>query len=251
MHTDNSKHPKHRLRRSRGRISLLRGTAFYLLAWLLLTTAQVARGASPARYYVWTGLAEWAGLLLVAALVGWFLQRRRLTAAAGDAAAGNLWFMAAQALLMTAVASLAGWMMIDFSFDGLGADAALFGLAGRACACSAALMLLGTSIVMAWQSTAAWRTAFQFAALAAGVLLTTSIGMARIDARAAAPWAERTQSLLVSTGMMAVMTRFGLSRALPPTSDWIRRGRQASPVFAAATLLLLAIVLVEKLPAGP
>ena len=43
-----------------------------------VSVAQIARGASPGRYYVWTGLAEWAGLLLVTAIVGWFVRRPRV-----------------------------------------------------------------------------------------------------------------------------------------------------------------------------
>ena len=35
--------------------------ALYALTWVLLALAQIARGASPGRCYVWTGLAEWAG----------------------------------------------------------------------------------------------------------------------------------------------------------------------------------------------
>ena len=147
---------------------------------------------------------------------------------------------------MAAIAVLVGWIATDFSFDGVGAGSALFGLAGRACACPSALMLLGASIVMAWQSTGWWRAAWQFAAMAAGVLFTTSIGLARIDAASEAPWLERTVNLMISTGMMTIMTWIGLPRGLPKESDWIPRGRQASPVFAAAALLLLATVVIER-----
>ena len=51
---------------------------------------------------------------------------------------------------------------------------------------------------------------------------------------------------MISTNMMTIMTWIGLPRVLPKESDWIGRGRQASPVFAAAALFLLATVLIEK-----
>jgi hypothetical protein len=234
-----------------GRIARFQLAALYVLAWFLLAMAQIARGASPGRYYVWTGLAEWAGLLLATAIVGWLIRHPRIAATFSASADGNRWFMAAQALLMAAIALLVGWIATDFSFDGMGAGSALFGLAGRTCACPSALMLLGASIVMAWQSSGWWRAAWQFAAMAAGVLFTTSIGLARIDPVSQAPWLERAVNLLVSTSMMTIMTRFGLPRVLPEESDWIVRGRQASPVFAAAALFLLAAVLMEKVLTGP
>jgi hypothetical protein len=112
-------------------------------------------------------------------------------------------------------------------------------------------MLLGTSIVMAWQTSGTWRVGWQFAAMAAGVLLTASIGWARIAASANHPWREREVCLLISAGMMTMMTWFGLSQGLPQQSDWIVRGRQAAPVFAGMALLLLASVLVQKHFAGP
>jgi hypothetical protein len=234
----------------------LRSTARFLLAgpyafaWLLLAMAQLARGATPGTYYLWTGLAEWAGLLLVAAIVGWLIGRPRLEAEFRNPVRDGRWFMVAQALLMAVVAALAGWIAIDFSFDGIGAGSALFGFAGRSCACPVALMLLGASIVMAWQSNGGWRAAWQFTAMAAGILLTSSIGWVRIDAASKAPWFERWVVLMISTGMMAMMTWVGLSRGLPKKSDWIHRGRQASPYFGSAALLLLAIVLIERVLTG-
>ena len=55
---------------------------------------------------------------------------------------------------------------------------------------------------------------------------------------------------MVATGMMAIMTWLGLPRGLPQDSDWITRGRQASPYFAGTALLLLAITMLEKVTVG-
>lgn len=228
----------------------IRLVMLYAVAWFLLTMAQMARGASPGSHYVWTGLAEWAGLLLVAAIVGWLIRRPRVASALRLSAGSDRWFMVSQAVILVAVALLVGWVATDFSFDGVGTGFALFGLAGRACACPSALMLVGGSIVMAWQSTGWWRAMWQFAAMLAGVLFTTSIGWARIDAASQAPWLARTGNLMISTGMMTIMTWYGLPRVLPKDSDWIQRGRQAAPFFAAAALLLLATTLIAKLVAA-
>ncbi len=112
--------------------------------------------------------------------------------------------------------------------------------------CPSALMLLGASIVMAWQSTGRWRAAWQFTAMVAGLLFTVSVGWARIDAASKAPWLERSVDLTISTAMMTTMTRAGLSWGLPRQSDWIPRGRQASPAFAGAALLMFVVVLIQR-----
>ncbi len=229
------------------RAASFRFVATYGLAWLLLALAQVARGSSSVRVYIWSGLAEWAGLLLVTAIAGWLIRRPRVGEQPAVLAGGDRWFLTAQALLMAATALLAAWVSTDFSFDGVGADKALFGLAGRSCACPSALMLLGASILMAWLSSGGWRTAWQFAAMATGVLFTASIGWARIDAATEAPGREWRTVLMISTAMMTMMTWFGLARGLPKESDWITRGRQAAPVFAGVALSLLAVWMMERL----
>ena len=232
------------------RAARFRLVALYALAWFLVVLTQIARGTSPSRDFFWTGLAEWSGLLLVTAIIGWLIRRSHVAVAKRNSTDRNDWFMVAQALFMTATGSLVVWIAIDFSFDGEGEGSALFGFSGRSCACPSALMLLGASIVMAWQSTGSWRAAWQFAALVTGVLFTTSIGLVRIDAASDALWVERTAKLMLSTGMMTIMTWFGLPRVLPKGSDWILRGRQAAPIFAVAALFLLATRLMEKVFAG-
>ena len=131
-----------------------------------------------------------------------------------------------QALLVLTDATLAVWIAADVSFDGLGAGVALFGLSGRLVACPAALMLLGTAILMAWQSQGRWRAGWQYAALGLGMLFTTTIGWATMDAATASPWLHRSVNLLISASMMTLMTGVGLGRVLPRRSDWIPRGRR-------------------------
>ena len=143
-------------------------------------------------------------------------------------------------------AALAVWLAIDFSFDGVGESVALFGWSGRSSGPPAALILIGAAIVMAWQTTGAWRAGWQYAAMAAGVLFTSSIGWAGIDADPAtgdARWLHRSVNLLVSASMMTLLTSFGLARVLPRNSDWITCGRKARTAFAGLALLMLAIVL--------
>ncbi|MCP4188993.1 MAG: hypothetical protein GY768_00030 [Planctomycetaceae bacterium] len=228
------------------RTARYRSMGIYGAAWGLLMLAQLFRNALPMRFYIWSGLAEWSGFLLAAAIVGWLARRRRLSL---DPEAGfhNRWFMITQAIGMGVVASLIGWVATDFGFDGMGVGFALLGLSGRACACPSALMLVGASIVMAWQSTGFWRAAWQFTAMAAGILFTTTVGWAGIQFSAVDVWLGRRTSLMISTGMMTMMTWIGLPRILPTGSDWIRRGRQVAPLFAATALLLLAAILLPKI----
>ena len=215
-----------------------------LYAWGLLALgfAQVQRGFAPALFFLWGGVCDLAGFLLVAALLGWamaFVSRDRAAAARETAA----WFACVQALLTLVVVVLTVWIAVDMSFDGMGTGVALLGLAGRSAACPAALMLLGTAILMAWQSQGRWRAGWQYAALALGMLFTVSIGWATIDAADLSPWRQRGINLLISASMMTCMTGWGLGRVLPRGSDWIQRGRQAMPAFGvvAATLAVVLI----------
>jgi hypothetical protein len=225
-------------------------TAYYLLGFVALTLAQIARGGPPARF-IWHGLAEWAGFLLVAAVVAWLLSRMQHVAASvripdDGRRWSNRWFIPTQAVLAIVTTVLAIWILLDFSFDEVGEGTALFGLVGRSCACPSALMLLGASIVMAWQATGAWRVGWQFGAIAAGVLFTSSISLARVDAASDTPWADRGVILMISTGMMSLMTGFGFGVGLPSQTDWIPRGRQAAPVLASISLSLLAVFLIRR-----
>jgi len=234
-----------------------------LYAWALIALgmAQIQRGFVPARFLLWGAVCDLAGVILVAALIGWGLNK--LERAEGkpwghwtsklripDAASrwsGQHWFHYSQALLAFTVACLTVWIAADVTFDGMGQGVALFGLSGRSAACPAALMLLGTAILMAWQSGCVWRAGWQYAALAAGVLFTTSLGWAMMDPTAASPWLHRGGNLLISTSMMTVMTGVGLGRFLPRHSDWISRGRRAMPAFAMSALVLLVLLIASWL----
>ena len=226
----------------------LRG--LYLTGLTLVGMLLLHRDLSPGRFVMWTGICEWTGFLLVAAVSGWMLQRFPAVAA-GLRIPGNAhrwagkWFCWAQACLAATCVLLIGWILLDPAFDALGKNTALFGLSGRLTSCPAALMLLGTTILMAWQTRARWRAGWQYAALAAAVLFTSSIGWARLDTAAAAPWFRRGTYLLMSVSMMTLLTGFGLARVLPNSGDWLIRARRATPVFGGLALLLAAVALMR------
>jgi hypothetical protein len=228
--------------------------ALYAYALGAVGIAQTLRGFSPGRFFTWGIASDLAGFVLLAALLGWILQgvlsRHRLPLGAKLARDWPVeWFLWSQAALTTLAAMLTMWVSLSFSFDGIGQGVALFGLSGRSAGCTAALMLLGTSILMAWQTKGRWRAAWQFAAIAAGMLFTSSLGWARIDAptSAAAAWLQRSTNLLISTTMMTFMTRIGLARVLPRGSDWIPRARRLSPIFGGLAIIMLAAVLLQRM----
>jgi hypothetical protein len=227
------------------------------LYWIALTAismGQIQRGYSPGSYFLWGAVCEWTGLMIVAALVGWSFRRFPIAATILRIPDGRVywpdgWFNGIQALLAAASAALVAWISLDSTFDVMGAEVALFGMSGRMACCPAALMLIGATMLMAWQDDGAWRALWQYSAMASGVLFTTSVAWARLDVgRAAADtlWLDRSVSLLISTGMMTLLTRFGLARVLPRSGDWITRARRAAPVFGALALLLLVAVLAQK-----
>ena len=244
------------LRRRQQAFVYLSGLLLYALGLAALGLGEIQRGYSPAKFFVWGGVCEWAGFVLVAALLGWTLRSIKPVADAlgtADASARSAgeWFPRSQALLAAAVAVLAAWIALDFTFDGMGEGIALLGWSGRRAGCPAALMLVGAAILMAWQTAGAWRAGWQYAALSAGVLFTSSLGWARLDSAVAhaagdSPWLHRSLNLLISASMMTVLTRFGLARVLPRQSDWIPRARRVTPVFGGLALLLLAVVLLQK-----
>jgi hypothetical protein len=228
----------------------------YLLGLAAIGLELTVRGFWPMQYYLWAGICELTGFLLVCALLGWSvplvksaIARRRIPA--GPRYEPALWFLCAQAGLAAVAAVLVAWISLDFSFDGMGEGFALLGLTGRSSGCPAALMLLGTAIVMAWQTRGRWRSGWQYASLAAGMLFTSSIGWSRIDAAAGfaaggSVWLHRSESLLVSACMMTIMSGVGLARFLPRGSDWIPRARRATPAFAGMSLVMIALVLIQR-----
>ena len=108
-------------------------------------------------------------------------------------------------------------------------------------------MLVGATILMAWQTRGVWRSRWQYAALAAGVLLTSSLGWAQRDAAAVASaayaaWFWPARNLLLSASMMTLMSGLGLALVSPRGSEWTARGRRAMPFFGSLSLLLLLIL---------
>ncbi len=236
----------------RDRAARFRLTGVYILGLTALGMAEIHRGFAPARFFLWGVVCDLAGFVLVAALLGWLVPRLRPVAVGlripDESGRGSAaWFQVLQALLTPAAAGLATWIAIDFSFDGVGKGVALFGLTGRWAACPAALMLVGTAILMASQSRGHWRASWQYAAMIAGMLFTSSLGWAGLAATTPAPWPDRSVVLLISASMMTLMTSVGLARVLPGHSDWIQRGRRAMPAFGSLALILLATVIGQRL----
>ena len=219
------------------------------------------------RELCWRAAADLAALILAAAIVGWLLGKgKRLWQALRipDRAEcqphaereeynrwPTAWFQILQAVAAAIVASLCVWVAIDLTFDHIGDSYALFGLAGRMAGVSGTLMLLGAAIVMAWQAEPGWRMRWQFAAFAAGLLLSCCSGWAAFDPipglpTGEAPWLHRSVTLLVSAAMMTLLSTFGLAKVLPKSGDWIVTARRAAPCFGGLTIATLALVLIQE-----
>ncbi len=227
--------------------------AYY--GWGLLSLAILwnQRNAWAGRLFVWGALCDLAGFALIAALLSWGIPRLRAgwmpSKFEGSQSLSSLGFGICQASLIGVTAVLAGWVAWDVAFAEAGRGVALFGLAGRAAGATAALMLVGATIVMAWQSEAGWRRGWQYASMAAGVLFTSSSSAARAPVELLSTPGRFCvfflQTWLVSLAMMVFLTRFGLARFLPSGNDWIKQGRRAAPVFAALAMFLLTLLLVQ------
>jgi hypothetical protein len=225
--------------------------AAYLLGLAAIGLSWIQRDFPSPRFLVWAGLCEITGFLLFAAFLGWAVPR--LPDGSGttptrhrSSPTGRGWFLPTQAIAVVIAAGLITWVSIDFSFQGVGSEEAILGISGRFAACPAALMLLGTSILMAWQCHGEWRIGWQYAAMASGVLFTSSFGWASLDPASSSPWVARSQNLLFTSAMMTLMTGYGLGRLLPRRSDWGQRGREAMPAFAFVAAIMSIVVVVHK-----
>ena len=222
----------------------------YFLGLMVVGLLLVQRELSPARFLAWTAVCELTGFLLVAALGGWAMRVLRsvptvLHRRGWTVRWRRTWFYWSQGLLGAASVLLILWILLDSAFDGMGKGKALLGLSGHWASAPAALMLVGMTILMAWQSRGRRRAQWQYAAIAAGFLFSCSIGWARVDSSGANAWSRRFAFLLVSCLMMTLLTRFGLARVLPASGDWITRACRAAPLFAGAALLLAIVVMIQ------
>ena len=158
--------------------------------------------------------------------------------------------MQLQGLMVSAVAILNIWIALDFGFDGYGKNIALFGLDGRLAGVTGELMVLGASIIMAWQSKSLWRTQWQYMSFIAGLLFLSSLRWAGIDpgidpAKSGA-WLHRSVVLLVSSAMMTLLSSFGLRKVISSKSDWIATGKRMIPFFGGLAILMLGLVLAQE-----
>jgi len=222
----------------------------YILGFIAIAMVDVARGFAPGLFFLWGSFPEWAALMMVAAFVGWGLTKlkrlpTRLRIPNHDGRWSATWFPAAQAIVTAVTASIAAWVSFDFIVDGLGAELSAVFLTGRGAACPSLLMLLGGTILMTWQTTGRWRAFWQYATLAIGVLFTSSIGFARVDAASTDISQQRLFALIISTGMMTLMTSFGLARIAGRASDWGPRGRSVMPLFGGL-FVAFAVAVVLK-----
>jgi hypothetical protein len=226
----------------------------YALGLMAILLARCASDFPP-REYLWTISCELGGFALVAAAVGWLLPQLRpaaralavpLETEAGDRRWSADWFPVAQTILGGLVAVMATWISLDRRLDGMAEGRALFGLAGRLAGWPAALMLLGTAILMAWQTRDTRRRAWQYAAFASGVLLSCALGWALLASASAAYWLHASVNLMVAAAMITVLAGVGLAKILPGAGDWIDAGRRATPAFALLALGALGAVLVQE-----
>lgn len=206
--------------------------------------------------YIWAPVNELAAIVLLSALAGWLRrwsvpvqQILRIPARPGGWATG--WFAPAQALLAAAVAMQVMWIAVDFRFNGCGQGLPLILFIGRGHATTAALMLLGGAIVMAWQYAGSWRRAWQYAAFALGLVFTSSIGLASLDATpgsatAELPWLHRAAIIMLSSTMLTMLAAFGLRLVFARTNDWLEAGRRASPMAGRLALFALGATLAQE-----
>ncbi len=207
--------------------------------------------------YIWAPVNELAAVMLLAALAGWLRRwagplRRVLRIPDRPAGWATGWFTPAQALLATALGAHVLWIAVDFRFNGCGQGLPLILFIGRGHATTAALMLLGGAIVMAWQYAGIRRRTWQYAAFALGLVFTSSIGLANLDAApgtpsAALPWLHRSAIIMLSATMLTMLAAFGLRLVFSRQNDWLRAGRRASPITGCLALLALGATLVQEL----
>ncbi len=208
------------------------------------------------REYLWNAAPEVGGVMIVAAILGWRFSRmgrawRALGIPNDEDRWSTHWFHLCQAVFGVVVASLAFWVAFDVKNDGVGFETALFDFHGRRTGPSTALILLGTTIAMAWQAQGSRRRVWQTAAFGAGFLLNLTLGLAALDATAGAPatvapWLNRCAVLVTGAAMLTLLSHFGLKRVLPRSGDWLAVGRDVAPVFGTITAVAMPILLMGE-----
>jgi hypothetical protein len=229
--------------------------ALYTVGLAAVGTALCASQLSP-RAACWRSASDLAGFVLGAAALGWLLPRLRptwqkLRIPDEPDRWPDDWFHGLQAMLIVVGATLCAWVAIEPAFDAIGREIALLGLYGRMNGGAGALMLLGATILMAWQATGERRTNWQYAAFAAGVLFSCTNTWARLETAAGTlsgdqPWVHCCAALMIATGMMTLLSSFGLRLVLPKQSDWLSAGRRIAPLLGGATVVMVLVVLGQE-----
>lgn len=224
--------------------------ALYVLSLIAICMSWHYRQELP-RMLCWRMGSDLAGFILVMSIIGWILPKLRQVCRLvliPDQPDRWLvkWFTVLQAVIACIAIAFDLWIALDFRFDGLGKGIALFGLDGRLAAVTGSLMILGASILMAWQSESAWRTRWQYMAFIVGLLFMSCLRWAKIDSELVGPWLHRSVVLLVSSTMMTVLTSFGLRKVISKTSDWVVIGKRMSPMFGSLAIFMLGAVLIQE-----
>jgi hypothetical protein len=206
--------------------------------------------ADSPRMLGWLGAIDLAGFALLAALAGWLLPRgnrvwQTLRIPAAGRRSARDWFPQVQLFVAGVAAALSAWVALDPAFSTL-PQFAVLRISGSLLGAVAALILIGTAIVMVAACVDRWRGVWQDVTIGLGLLLAANIGWALLNPEIPAPWLHRTVIALVAAVGMAVLAEPGLTWLLGVQSDWALRARRALPVLAGLVLGLLAVILVQE-----
>jgi hypothetical protein len=229
----------------------------YMLGLSAVAMALCASCPEP-RLWCWWAATALPAFVLAAAALGWLLPRIKPL--------GHMlripnpperwpveWFPPTQLLLIAVSAALGIWVSLDSAFDGMAGQALLTVFAGRLAGNLSTMLVFVAAIIMAIQSDALeyWRRMWQYATLAAAVLLLASLGWARLDLAAGtptgdAPWLHYSVILMAAAVLVLLAGTLGLGSILPKESDWIAAGRRAASVLGGLSVVTLAAVLVQE-----
>jgi hypothetical protein len=227
----------------------------YLSAFTALGMALVSERLDSYQWYWWAGLTASAFALLAAA-VGRLLPRMKsafakLKIPVDPARWPAAWFAPAQAAVVAAAACLSVWISLDASFDSVSMPLGWSLFYGRIGGCLIGLLLFFAVSIMTSVASSVWREYWQYGAIAATVLLLSTIGWAQLDpARGTptgdAPWLHSCVILMAAAIATLLCWGLGLRAAVPKESDWLVAVRKATPVLAATSLLLIIAVVAQE-----